>query len=404
MFFSTVTISSDSETEQISETTNHISIYITWWCRRIYLDYCLYCCTRGWDVHAAFPQTDRTVSLIGDFEAKKVHYHRLEISEVDERELETPRRHFLRLGRTISLLLNIKPDVVHINLPSPVQCFGSILACALLGIPTAVVFQLAPIPVSFSHKKLKVYAWARYNKQQWITVSENNRKCICKSFQIPYDRVLRIYNGTKVTPDSNICDRENITGLRRQLRQELGVPETTRIALTVGRLHPQKGYSDFIPVIPEIVREFPEVKFAWVGDGEQRDYLLRKLREYNVEDRVLLLGYRSDVPRLLKSADLFVFPTHYEGQSFALLEAMAHGLPIVTSDASGIPEIVEDKVHALMFRTGEVCDLLEVIRWALRHPDDMQKMGQKAAVHVQSFSEEKMVKETLGVFNRLVKL
>jgi glycosyltransferase involved in cell wall biosynthesis len=213
--------------------------------------------------------------------------------------------------------------------------------------------------------------------------------------------VLRIYNGAKVTSTEIDGNQEERTTLRHQVRQELGISETARVALTVGRLDSQKGYNDLIPVVPHIIIEFPEVRFVWVGEGKQRDYLVNQVRDYGVEDKVLFLGYRSDVPRLLKSADLFVFPTHYEGLSFALAEAMTHGLPMVTSNASSIPEIIEDKVHGLLFRAGDSCDLLEAIRWALRHPDQMQEMAQQAQLRVQEFSQEKMIQQTLEVWQQL---
>lgn len=358
----------------------------------------------GWDVHTAFPQTNGTASLIQDFTVKGVRYHCLEIAETSVRKLETFREYFLHFARTVSLLLKIKPDVVQVILPLPHWCVGSILACGLLGIPTVVVFQLISCCISFNSKKLRLYDWVRARNQQWIAISENNRKLISESFQIPLHEVLCIYNGTKVISASINCDDEDIATLRRQVRQELGVPETSRLALTVGRLHPQKGHSVLVPAIPHIIREFPEVRFVWVGDGELREYLINKVREYGVEDKVLFLGYRSDVPRLLKSADCFVFPTDYEGQPFALLEAMAHSLPIVTSDASGIPEVIEDRLHGLLFRTGDSCDLLETLRWALRHPDRMQEIARNAQLRVQEFSEERMVKETLGVLQKLSRI
>jgi glycosyltransferase involved in cell wall biosynthesis len=355
----------------------------------------------GWEVHASFPKTEGTTTLIQDFRVKGVSYHCLKITEPSVRKFRPVTEYLPQFAQTVALLLKIKPDVVMVNLPWPDQCLGSILACGFLGIPTAVVFHLIPYCFPFSSNKLKFYNWARCRNQQWIAVSKNNQKFVSESFNIPLDEVLCIYNGTKVISASLNCAHKYINTLRRQLRQELGVPENSRLALTVARLHPQKGYSDLALVIPEIIEEFKDVKFVWVGDGEQQEYLINKVREYGVEDKVLFLGYRSDVPRLLKSADLFVFPTFYEGQPLALLEAMAHKLPIVASEASGIPELIENKVHGLLFRTGDSCHLLEALRWALRHPDCMQQIAQNAQLRVQEFSEEKMVKETLGVLRKL---
>lgn len=356
----------------------------------------------GWDVHVAFPKTEGTATLIRDFTDRGVHYHCLKINEVvREPSLLAAAKHSLRFARTFSLLLKLNPDIVQINLPNARLCLGSILACGLLKFPTIVRFGLVPSKFLFSKQKLNLYDWARSRNQQWLTISDNNRELVSKSFQIPYKQILRIYNGANISPEIAAGDRDNRPSCHQQICAELDIPETSYLALTVGRLEPQKGYKDLIPAIPHIATEFPEVRFVWVGDGNQRGQLVKKIQDYGVEDKVLFLGYRSDVPRLLQAANLFVFPTHYEGgQSFAIAEAMTYGLPIVTSDASGIPEVIEDQVHGLIFRTGDSCDLLETLRWATRHPDQMQEMAHKAQLRAQDFTEEKMLKQTLELLQR----
>lgn len=227
---------------------------------------------QGWEVHAAFPRTEATACLIQDFQAQGVRYHCLKIAEESTNKLETVVKHFLRLIRTVFLLLKLKPNVVQINLPWADHCFGSILACGLLRIPTIVVFQLMPFYISIGSIKSKLYAWARARNQQWIAVSKHNRQLVCKSFEIPKEQVLCIYNGTKLIPDTINGDDKDIDTLRTQLRQGLGIPDS-RVVLTIGRLHSQKGHSDLIPAIPHIIKEFPEVRFVWVGDGELTQYL-----------------------------------------------------------------------------------------------------------------------------------
>ncbi|MEC4817073.1 MAG: glycosyltransferase family 4 protein [Scytonema sp. PMC 1069.18] len=358
----------------------------------------------AWDAHVAFPKTEGTASLIQDFTAKGVCYHRLEIAETIDNNLLIIKKDLLHFIRTVLLLLKIKPDVVQIILPYPPYGLGSILACGLLQIPSAIRFGLVPFKWSFSLKKLKAYAWARARNQLWIAVSENNRKLICESFQIPYEEVVCIKNGTKLMSDLIASNQQKLNLLRYQICQSLKISPNNQLILTVGRLDEQKGYQDLIPVIPHITKEFPNVKFIWVGEGQERDKLFNQLQEYGVEDKVLFLGYRSDIPKLLLSADFFLFPTRFEGHPNALLEAMAHNLPIISSDASSIPEIIENNVHGLLFRTGDTCDLLETLRWALRHPEKMQEMAHNAKLRIQDFSEEKMVQETLGVLENLAQI
>jgi glycosyltransferase involved in cell wall biosynthesis len=355
----------------------------------------------GWEVYAAFSQSKETASLIQDFSKNGVHYYPLKLYPTNAGLLERSNHALLRLTQAISLLSQIKPDAVMVNLASPVQCLDIIIACGLFKIPTIVVFHSIAFRFSFSSYKLKLYDWARAKNQQWIAVSENNRKLVCESFQVPPEQMLCIYNGVKLPSTSVNWSDADITQLRHEVRQEFGLPGNSRLALTVGRLDLEKGYGDLIPIIPQIVKEFPEVRFIWVGDGEQREYLTKKVLEYGVGDRILFLGYRRDVPRLLKSADLFVFPTHYEGLPFALLEAMAYNLPVVTSDADAIVELVEHQLHCLIFRRSDRNDLLKNLSWALNNRDRMQKFAENAHVLVQDFSEARMIEETLEVLQKM---
>jgi glycosyltransferase involved in cell wall biosynthesis len=306
-----------------------------------------------------------------------------------------------QLARTIAFLLKIKPDVIQLNLPYPDRCLGPLIACGLLKIPTAVVFQLVPPQFSLTPTILKIYNWARARNQQWIAISNNNRQLLCDYFKLSQEQLWCIYNGTKNKSNFINCTPQEIAKLRSQVRQELGLSEDSKLLLTVGRLSTQKGYQDLPPIIAPIVEEFPQVKFVWVGEGEEKEFLRKQVKKYGVENSVLFLGYRSDVPRLLKAADLFVFPTYFEGLPFAPIEAVAHSLPMVTSNASSLPEIIEDKVHGLLFPVGNRDRLRESLLWALRNPESMQEMARNAKQQADKFSQEKMIQAYLDVWQKL---
>lgn len=311
------------------------------------------------------------------------------------------REYIPHIWRTANLLRHVRPDVVHLNLPWPYSGFGTIVCCGLLKVPAAVVFHSIPRRFSYSRSRLKAYAWARSRKQKWIAISANSRKFISESFGIPLEEIQLIYNGTKLQSNYISLASEKIIEIRTEVRQELDFPETSILLLTVGRLSESKGYRELIEVVPPIVQEFPEVRFVWVGEGDLGKFLLNRCKQYEVEDKVHLLGYRSDVPRLLRAADLFVFPTHFEGFGLAIVEAMAHDLPIVSSDAKSIPEIIENNVNGLLFPSQNSKSLLETIRYALKHPDEMRVMAKEAKSNVERFSEEKMIEETLKLLEKM---
>ena len=357
--------------------------------------------SQGWAVHAAFPERAGTAALIQDFEDSGVTYHPLDIAE-DRDWLPGLTRHFPRLLRTLRLLMVLKPNVVQITLPAPDYCLGSILACGLLQVPTVVRFGLVlPLETAVNPLRIRAYGWVRSRRQQWVTISQHNRCLLSGMFQIPQEDIVYIHNGVNLTRLQPLEAEARLT-LRCQVRQELALPESAQLVLTVGRLNAQKGYADLVPAIPTIARQFPDVRFVWVGDGDLRSELENQLATHQVADRVLLLGYRSDVPRLLQAADLFVFPTHFEGgQSFAISEAMAARLPIVTSDASGIPEVVHHQVHGLVFPRRDREALRDSLQWALQHPEDMQVMATAAQKQAQTFTEEKMLKLYGDLWRRL---
>jgi glycosyltransferase involved in cell wall biosynthesis len=345
----------------------------------------------GWTVHVAFPKTPETASLVEDFTQQGAQYHPLQYHAPQAGRLERIHKVVLRLAQSAALLFKLRPNVAMLNLASPVQGLDQILICGLLHIPTAVVFHSIPFRFKFPKLKLKLYAWARRRNQQWMTVSQNNRKLLCQSFKITEAQIHCIYNGVKL----GIPLTQDLATLRVLVRQELNLPQSSRLAVTVGRLDLEKGYGDLIPAIPEIARLCPEVRFLWIGEGEHRDELMAQVKQHGIEDKVLFLGYRRDVPRLLRAADLFVFPTHFEGMPLALLEAMAHHVPVVASDIEGVTEIMEHQQQGLLFRMGDRNALRQTLAWALQHPQQMHRLAQNAKRHVQGFSEDKMVKETL---------
>jgi glycosyltransferase involved in cell wall biosynthesis len=348
---------------------------------------------RGWEVHVGLPDEPGTISLRQDFISARTTCHQLAIAETPTRW-----RHLAdaqKLLRTVAALLRIKPDVALIALPSPISGSGSILACGLLRVPTAVVFHSTPIRVSFG-RRLKAYAWARARNQQWIAVCEYSRELIRQSFGTGSNELLRIYNGARLANSDS--DRATT---RQSVCQELGFSETDRLILTVGRLHPDKGYRNLLHTIPYLLAEFPNAKFLWVGEGEYRELLSDEIMKYGLAGAVHMLGHRTDVPRLMQAADLLAFPSRVEAMSLVLLEAMAAGLPLVAARVGGTPEVITDQVHGRLCHIGDSCDLLAILRWALNHTEKMREMAARARERVQEFSEERMIEETLDILQRL---
>ncbi len=138
-----------------------------------------------------------------------------------------------------------------------------------------------------------------------------------------------IHYGVDFTPFEQAHDK-------RETRKELGLPENAFLIGHVGRFHPQKNHAFLISIAEEIFKRERGFYLLLVGDGPLRKQIEADVEKLGVKDRVIFAGVRDDVARLMKTVDVFVFPSIYEGLGIVLLEAQAAGLQCVVSDI--IPE------------------------------------------------------------------
>ncbi|WP_051340484.1 glycosyltransferase family 4 protein [Azospirillum halopraeferens] len=151
------------------------------------------------------------------------------------------------------------------------------------------------------------------------------------------------------------------------------------VLLSLGRLGPGKGTYDILQVVPGVLRHFPRAQFWFGGDGEL-DEVRRRLQGKPWASRVRLLGWVSGAEKdaAMRAADVFLLPSYAEGLPMALLEAMAHGLPVVTTPVGGIPRAVENGRTGLLIRPGDVPALQGAILSLLRRPAEAAAMGEAA--------------------------
>jgi len=175
---------------------------------------------------------------------------------------------------------------------------------------------------------------------------------------------------------------------------ELAAPPETRWMISVGRLHPQKGHRLLIEAVAPLLLKHPNWRLMIVGDGPLRGELDRQIGELGCRERIVLLGFRHDVPQLLKTSSLFVLPSLWEGQPNAISEAMAAGLPVIASDVEGVrrldsaaltgnpPEVVGpggvlEGVTGLIVPPNDVRALRGAIASLLDAPDTLDELAPK---------------------------
>jgi glycosyltransferase involved in cell wall biosynthesis len=168
----------------------------------------------------------------------------------------------------------------------------------------------------------------------------------------------------------------------------------------VGRLSEQKGYRFLLEAMPAILAEHPHARLLLAGDGHLRSPLTA--RAVPLGDRVSFLGLRDDVPALIAHADLFVFPSLWEGQGNALLEAMAVGAPIVATDIPSTRETVIDGEHALLVPPGDATALAHAVNRLVADPALAARLAEAARVRAQDYNIERTTRDLEAVYARVL--
>lgn len=168
-------------------------------------------------------------------------------------------------------------------------------------------------------------------------------------------------------------------GLEADLRAELGLEAGCPVVISVGRLHPVKGYGYLVEAGKQVLDRCPRARILIVGEGEERPRLTQAIR---AEHRIVLAGQRSraEVFALLRLGSVFVLPSvdlgsQAEGSPSSILEAMAAGLPVVVSDSGGLARLIHPGEHGYVVPERSAGALAERILHLLEHPEEAARIG-----------------------------
>jgi glycosyltransferase involved in cell wall biosynthesis len=207
----------------------------------------------------------------------------------------------------------------------------------------------------------------------------------------------RLAPGTRVEALTNGVE----TDIFRRVEPTLAPTDGPRI-IVPRRLFPKNGVEYFVRAFPLIREEVPEVTAVLVGDGPERDRLEALAGELGVADDLEFMGARpnEEMPGLLSSAELAVFPSLMEATSVAALECMACGVPVAASKVGGLPEIVDEEVGGL-FEPADPADLARTVVDLLGSGDLPERGARGRARVVESWSNRRLALRHLEIYGAL---
>jgi glycosyltransferase involved in cell wall biosynthesis len=285
-------------------------------------------------------------------------------------------------------LRDLRPDVVHTHL-FYADTFGSVAARAA-GVRAVMSTQHSTQRGQLSwRRRAGIRTMARF-AHRVVAVSDAVRRSAAAHLGTPESLITVIPNGITL---------EEWETAAAVSRVDLGIPEDALVVGCVGRVVEAKGYEAFLQVIARLAD--PRVCVLMVGDGPDRQRLENASTQLGLASTVRWLGFRQDVPRILKTLDVFAMPSLWEGHSVALLEAMAAGCACLVSD---IPELAETAgTAAARVRPGDLAAMARTLQELLASPELRRDLGQAAKRIARNFSIDRAAERYLRVYQDLLR-
>jgi len=235
-----------------------------------------------------------------------------------------------------------------------------------------------------------------YNKLTNIVIanSEATKKTLLRNAPwLNPEKIKVIYNGINTT-DYDINKTRN-------LRKELGISTDLPLIGFVGRLDIQKGIKDLLNAFLQ-VRNKINANLLIAGEGELEENIKDFILRNNLKDSVRLLGFREDINNIMRTIDLLILPSLWEGFGIVLIEAMAAGKPCITTQISSMPEIVENNISGIVVQPEDSSSIAQACIKILSDKELGNKMGVEGKRIVkEKFSIEKMINNYEDIFNKL---
>ncbi len=244
-----------------------------------------------------------------------------------------------------------------------------------------------------------VFTWIErltaYITDTLIVVSaENTKKALAAKIGKPGQYVV-IHSGIKVK------EYENVSIDKAMEKKKIGLPPGAPVIGMIACFKPQKAPLDFVRIAQLVIAKMPRAEFIMIGDGELRPEIEGLIRKLSLSDNVKLLGWRSDIPAMLKIMDVCVLTSLWEGLPRVILEAFVSRVPVVATPADGIKEVVEDGVTGFLAGFHNLPEFAAKIITCLEDPEKNRTIIENAGKKVSgSFNIDIMVQDIAQLYDQ----
>ncbi len=227
---------------------------------------------------------------------------------------------------------------------------------------------------------------------RFVAVSSRDAERMVALEHVPPEKVVMIPTAYVPRPGSVESD----------LRSELGLDPGTPLLATIAVFRPQKALSVLLDAFAEIVRAVPDAHLVLAGDGVLRAELEAQTGRLELTERVHFLGFRDDIDGILRSADVALLSSDYEGTPLVAYECIANGTPLVSTNVGGLADIVEDGRSARLVPRRDAGALAQATVELLRSPALREHLAREAAQNAEDFSIETVTRRFAALYEQLI--
>ncbi len=252
----------------------------------------------------------------------------------------------------------------------------------------------------FQKEKLDFITELRRRIQKFVT--QRAQKIIVPSEYLKKIVMQWGANEKKISAIYNAFEADTGQISKDEARSRLGLSGT--VAVSAGRLVPWKGFEALIEIVAELQKDISGFKLVIIGSGPDEERLLAKVKNLGLEGVVTLVGPISHdgLLRYFRAGDVFILNTAYEGFSHTLLEAMASGLPVITTPVGGNSEIIKDGENGILVSYNDIRGITDAVRRVLSDPVLRDRLSAQERAAVGQFTKEKMLAETTAILENLL--
>jgi glycosyltransferase involved in cell wall biosynthesis len=298
----------------------------------------------------------------------------------------------LSASKVISYIKHNDIDIVHSHLP-------------WAGVVARLAKKLRNVPLVYTeHNKQERYHGIT-RIMNLSTIGANTR-ILAVSDEVAVS--IRKFKPKLRAPLSVLANGVNSASFSRSLfsgnevRVELNIPADAIVTGTVSVFREQKRLDVWLQTAAAILKDHPNTHFIIVGDGPKRDEIFKLRNDLGLVERVHLVGLQTEVRPYLAAMDIFMMASKFEGLPVALLEAMAMSLPVVSSSAGGIPQVVRNGVEGLLCDVEATRELPALVGKLVGDRDLRRSCGDAARMRIlANFDMSRMVKELENIYHNL---